>query len=899
VFVALLPAAASARTWSLTDVSPATSSLDDVWCTSAEECVGVGSTGDDAGTRRSQTSHWSSSTWAWTPQEAPEPSGSSASELSGVSCASATDCVAVGNHLDEGTKKTLAMTWDGSSWSLVSTPNPSGASSSELTEVACASSTMCLAVGSYVDSSITKSFAARWDGTSWSLSSTPSPSGATSSELSGVSCVSTTDCTAAGSYVDALGVRKTLVLRSLLTIWSVEPTPDPSGASSSELSDVRCASSVPCTAIGSYVESDTVKTLALRRGSSTWAVQSTPNPSGASSSQLAGIACPSSTACTAVGSSVDGTDELPLALDWDGSSWSERTIDAPAGASAAELAAISCATATDCSTVGSIAYGEFTPRNLGFGLDEGDEWYVTESGGLGGVLRGVACTSATKCVAVGQFGQWSGSALDVGWTLDATDWSVAPTPELSLPSLNSVSCSAAEECTAVGSQDDQSETLAERWDGEDWTVQSMPSQPDASQVRLHSVSCPSSTSCIAVGQEPNGSGKLVPLAEAWDGSSWTVQTAPRPGTDSTARLNDVSCVSASSCVAVGAFTEGSSHGFVERWNGTSWSVESIPEPSGAFYSTLTGVSCSSSSACTAVGHYATSSNGVRLSLVVRWNGSAWSVQSSPNPSGATLTELRDVSCPSATACVAVGVSAVSGEHGVALGWDGTSWSVEPTIVPSGASSSQLDSVSCTAAEDCVAVGASWAGVWEPLATTTQAVPGEEEGTSGSEADSVSDPETAPDETGDPDPTLSLDQETQVRDIVEESSEFEAVVGTADYELEIGPWTETIETDTELVGAIVEVTLTARESWAERNWPTIDYDLGESGYTAGAYSETSMRATADDVKELQVSLDGDFDVNVNFIDGDVVQIAPIDDGPAEVTPDPSASYLDPDPDVGGY
>jgi hypothetical protein len=61
----------------------------------------------------------------------------------------------------------------------------------------------------------TYTLAERWDGTSWTVQSTPSPSPIGSrpnatGALSGVSCVSETSCTAVGSYADSTGREVTL-----------------------------------------------------------------------------------------------------------------------------------------------------------------------------------------------------------------------------------------------------------------------------------------------------------------------------------------------------------------------------------------------------------------------------------------------------------------------------------------------------------------------------------------------------------------------------------------------------------------------------------------------------------------------------------------------------------------
>ena len=52
----------------------------------------------------------------------------------------------------------------------------------------------------------------------------------------------------------------------------------------------------------------------------------------------------------------------------------------------------------------------------------------------------------------------------------------------------------------------------------------------------------------------------------------------------------------------------------EAWDGTSWSVQTTPGPSGGQLPTLSGVACTTANGCTAVGDYATIS-GVFLTLV--------------------------------------------------------------------------------------------------------------------------------------------------------------------------------------------------------------------------------------------------------------------------------------------
>lgn len=69
-------------------------------------------------------------------------------ELPGVSCGSAS--AAVGHSTTStGRTVTLAEWWNGTSWAIQTTPNPTGALGSELSAVSCSSASACIAVGFY------------------------------------------------------------------------------------------------------------------------------------------------------------------------------------------------------------------------------------------------------------------------------------------------------------------------------------------------------------------------------------------------------------------------------------------------------------------------------------------------------------------------------------------------------------------------------------------------------------------------------------------------------------------------------------------------------------------------------------------------------------------------------
>jgi hypothetical protein len=92
------------------------------------------------------------------------------------------------------------------------------------------------------------------------------------------------------------------------------------------------------------------------------------------------------------------------------------------------------------------------------------------------------------------------------------------------------------------------------WNGTAWTAQAvLPVPSGASSVTPTGVSCTSATACTAVGfsRESGSPDAELTLAEAWNGTSWSVQDTPNPAANSNA-LEGVSCVTAGSCVAVGS-----------------------------------------------------------------------------------------------------------------------------------------------------------------------------------------------------------------------------------------------------------------------------------------------------------------------------------------------------------
>ena len=120
----------------------------------------------------------------WVAQTTPNPSGAVAPKFEAVACPSVMSCFGVGEYFKGNPTLPLAERWNGTAWALQSIPTPSN-SATRLTGVACPSTMLCVAVGSNAPASFRSvPFAERWNGSTWSMQTVPSPNGGPSDHSS-------------------------------------------------------------------------------------------------------------------------------------------------------------------------------------------------------------------------------------------------------------------------------------------------------------------------------------------------------------------------------------------------------------------------------------------------------------------------------------------------------------------------------------------------------------------------------------------------------------------------------------------------------------------------------------------------------------------------------------------
>ncbi len=762
----------------------------------------------------------------WVTQTTPHPAESSAASLSRVACASANACTAVGSAQIAG-ETPVAERWNGSAWSLQTVPHSSEIDS--LGEVACGSSTACMALGGYVYPE-TATETESWNGTEWTIHAIAAPSGGKEVVLSGVSCYSATACLGVGSFQNSEAQYQNLAESWNGSAWALQSIPSPVGAKSTGLSGISCTSSTACTAVGGYKNSaGGFSSLAERWNGKEWAIQTTPNPAKAERSYLHAVSCASASSCTAVGFwfAEKGVNEEPLVEHWNGTEWAIESTPTPPGLNGGTyLLGVSCVSATNCTLVGSYVIKP-APEEESLTLSEawnGTEWKVqapqNSEHGLNELL-GVACLATTPetCESVGWY-QNRGpetmiaqrreaitpvvettAASSIGETSVTANGFVTPEGyetkywfEYGIKAYEGKTAEAGagagtakrEESKAVAglvpSTTYKVRIVAENSGGKTEaknlktfsttgkpTVETEPAtsvgeteatlkgsiNPRGYETKYYfeygpTESYGSKTAEVSAGkglEELHESQALTGLARGTfyhfrivatnskgttygsdvvlaTTSSGTWRLGPEPEQQpewNSADLESVSCSAANACTAVGRYNTGSSElttsPFAERWNGTKWTRQTVPTHAGAKTTYLNGAACPSASECIAVGFYGSAER--YYALGERWNGSEWSIVSTPEPAGATYAYIWSVSCASSSYCVAMGTytTSTTARMPFAETWNGTKWTEQTPPVPSGAKTAALYGISCVSASACMAVGPdeTSAGVGEAFA----------------------------------------------------------------------------------------------------------------------------------------------------------------------------------------
>ncbi len=351
-----------------------------------------------------------------------------------------------------------------------------------------------------------------------------------------------------------------------------------------------------------------------------------------------------------------------------------------------------------------------------------------------------------------------------GTTWAATNWPTTFTPK-------SISCPSATTCIVVGQS--SASSVAQKWNGSPFTATTLP----VTTIAATGVSCSSTTFCMAVGNDKVGTGG--PWAAKWTGgAAWTTvatsnltasldrvsclstilcyasvspsylfQLATWTGTPNrcfgvqgntesrsssitglitasaglgmpgSARVRDISCATATNCLALGLDSGGSHAAW--HFDGTSWTSDTLDLPISAD-PVISRVSCPTSTFCMAIGTYAHGTR--RRAHVLVWDGTTWAAPPTPLPVESNeLVGARDtdVTCLSATFCAATvltedDVPEFPTSSTTMYVWNGSTWTPQPGAAPV--------HLACFSTTSCIGLdrGASYA--WNGTTITRTSVP---------------------------------------------------------------------------------------------------------------------------------------------------------------------------------
>jgi hypothetical protein len=253
--------------------------------------------------------HWNGTSWKVV--KAAHQLGAKHDFLTGVTIVSKDDVWAVGTYENATTHQsgTEIQHWNGSRWSIVRSPTPSGATSSVLESVDAIAADDIWATGSVSNGSDFSPLIEHWNGTRWRVVSHPFTS--TTQTLRDVARIpGSTRAWVVGTSGDA-----TLTGRSTGTTWAEVDAPEVDSMSHT-LEGVSASSPKDAWAVGSHG----TQTLAEHWTGSAWSIVPAPN-AGTGSSSLAAVADFSPTRALALGAKDQNGIGRILAIRWNGTEW--------------------------------------------------------------------------------------------------------------------------------------------------------------------------------------------------------------------------------------------------------------------------------------------------------------------------------------------------------------------------------------------------------------------------------------------------------------------------------------------------------------------------------------------------------------------------------------------------
>ncbi len=301
--------------------------LNGVTALSAQDIWSVGGHNDFLNTHHlTLTEQWNGKHWRVIPS-----ANKSVNELLATSAVSANDIWTVGEY-QKGSNpiKSLIEHWDGTSWQIISSPNVAGkdtilnAVSADSPQDVWATGYSELNLGDY------QTLTEHWNGSKWSIVASPNV-GSVGDILSGVVAVTPGDAWVVGDATVNFSSSQTLIEHWDGTQWSVVSSPSIDSLEN-QLSSVAAISAQDIWAVGSATDNGTgaVQTVIEHWDGTQWNLVTSPNPPGGqvAINGLNSVAVVSAQDVWAVGYHEDSSGNLQtLSVHWNGTKW--KAVSSP------------------------------------------------------------------------------------------------------------------------------------------------------------------------------------------------------------------------------------------------------------------------------------------------------------------------------------------------------------------------------------------------------------------------------------------------------------------------------------------------------------------------------------------------------------------------------------------
>ena len=410
-----------------------------------------------------------------------------------------------------------------------------------------------------------------------------------------LSCTAVGYCTVAGSYSTAKS-NGLFVATESHGSWGAPAAlggaaaPSASGYLGAELSGLSCSSPGNCTAAGTYFASgEGVEVFVVTEQGGKWnAAVAAPGLLAlnvGNNASVGGLSCPSAGNCVVIGDYTDGAGFFqPFTLAETAGVWQDAAelpgVAALGDAGGAFLSAVSCASAGNCAVGGGYYPDASETVQSAFVASEagglwGDAVTVPGTSGYKGgtAVNAVACASAGHCAAAGTFHTSTAQGAPGGafaLTTTGGTWGSAVT----VPGLNEIdllACPASGDCAAGGTivvgknvvgntKAAVATETAGKW-GKGTQVPGLASIPNAEDSRVAALWCKSPGDCDAAGTyeiprvTPDGGSEAFTTDQV--NGAWSAQR-PIPGlnalnTDFGADVTGLSCTGLATCTAAGFY----------------------------------------------------------------------------------------------------------------------------------------------------------------------------------------------------------------------------------------------------------------------------------------------------------------------------------------------------------